>query len=402
MRAGRSLAVALPAVVLLCLLAPLFWIESTALALGAGLLLAALAVGLMELGFRAVFRLVLKRPYKLKRKVPFERIHAEPHPYLPYAYKKSFLMQREAPLDSQLHWGEGYVHPRLSTNNYRHVNGPDGGRDIEVPKPEGLVRVNCLGASTTENYLGKEGVHYSYPLALERILRERFPDRRIEVNNCGTQGWTSAEILVKFLLHTADTDPDFVVWYHANNDLAASLTPDFESDYSHSRKSFAEAYARFRLASKFPDVPLAVYNVIMHSVLFQNPRHGLIESIQKAPADIHGPFRGLDTYRRNIEHLIAVCRFRGMQLVLSTYCQFLFDRIRDVPAYRKYAEGIAGENRVVRELAERHGLPLVDNAERVPRETKYFIDSIHFTPEGMEELARNLAEPIAAALEGRR
>ncbi len=67
----------------------------------------------------------------------------------------------------------------------------------------------------------------------QKILQRTFSDVQIEVNNCSQGGYTSAKILVKFLLDTIDTMADTVVIYHAYNDLGKSLTSHFHSDYSH-------------------------------------------------------------------------------------------------------------------------------------------------------------------------
>jgi lysophospholipase L1-like esterase len=53
-----------------------------------------------------------------------------------------------------------------------------------------------------------------------------------------------------------------------------------------------------------------------------------------------------------------------------------------------------GENDVMRELAGEHELPLVDNFNLVPNEEKYFVDSVHFSPHGMQEIAKNISKPI--------
>lgn len=387
-----------PLLLFLSFLLPLLLVESRLQAILAGLVISSLVILSLEISFRVLHRFFLRFPYQMKDKVPFEEIYFEPHPYLPYAYKKNFTMQRETPASYPLHSGV-YTHPQLRTNNFRHACGPDGGRQIIVPKPDGLIRISCLGASTTDNYLGYRGKTYSYPLALEVILRGRFPNTAIEVNNCGTMGYTSADILVDFLLNTVDTDPDIVVFCHAKNDLRPSLTPVFSSDYSHALKSFAEAYHYHRFASKFPEIPLAVYNVVMNTVLHQNIRHGILESVLKAEADISRPFMGLSTYRRNIEHLLAVCRSREIAVILSTYPYFLYPRVQDNVLHRKYCEGVQEENAVVRDLATKHKLPLVENHLLMPDDERYFMDTVHFTPEGMQLLAENISAPIIELIE---
>ena len=48
----------------------------------------------------------------------------------------------------------------------------------------------------------------------------------------------------------------------------------------------------------------------------------------------------------------------------------------------------------MRDLALKNGTVLVDNAILVPQDECYFVDSIHFTPEGMALIAHNISEAI--------
>lgn len=362
------------------------------------ILAALLSVLLIEIVFRIAFRIRNRRGYSFIPKVPFKKMYIEPHPYLPYVYKKNFITQKTQPANYPLHKDAGYLFVQVRTNDFRHIDDIDG-RDITVPKPEGRFRILCLGGSVTGNNLVHEGTWYSYPLVLEKVLKDRFPHRNIEVNNCGMGGFTTADILVKFLLNTFDTEPDMVVLYHAYNDLPVSLTAGFESDHSHARRNLGETYYLYRIASKFPNIPLAVYNFSVNQLFSQNIRYTLLSSVAKGKPDIKNEFMGLGTYRRNIEHLINVCKGNGIQVVLSTYCYFLYDDIKDDPVHLKYREGVARENDVMHELARKHGLPLVDNDRLVPREESYFVDSVHLTPEGMSLIARNIAAPIIGYLE---
>ena len=47
------------------------------------------------------------------------------------------------------------------------------------------------------------------------------------------------------------------------------------------------------------------------------------------------------------------------------------------------------------DLAQSNKLKLVDNYSLVPQNEKYFVDSIHFSPEGMKLVAKNIAEVIS-------
>ena len=344
--------------------------------------------------FRLLFRVISGKPYYLKTKIPFDKIYMEPHPYMPYVYKKHFLCQKATPVDYPLNRNKGYTFGELSTNNLRHLNGTNGGRDVVIPKPKKLFRINCLGASTTGNYIFESEKAFSYPLELEKILQNYFQNKQIEVNNCGHGGYTTAEILIKFLLNSIDSKPDIVVLYHAYNDLRPSLTPYFQSDYSHAKKNLGEVYHLFRWGSWFPNIPLALPNYIFNLYLPQNIRQGILPAIERGSIDLESEFHGLETYRRNIENLIYICKGNGIKIILSTYCHFLYPAIKDNKLHLKYRQGVLMENEVMRDLAIKHGLPLVDNYNLVPYEEKYFVDSVHFSPEGMHEIAKNISKPI--------
>ena len=79
-----------------------------------------------------------------------------------------------------------------------------------TPKPKGLVRINCIGASTTGNYIVENDKKYSYPLELEKILKSKL-SKRIEVNNCGQGGYNSADILARTIFQILDTKPDIMI-----------------------------------------------------------------------------------------------------------------------------------------------------------------------------------------------
>jgi len=232
-------------------------------------------------------------------------------------------------------------------------------------------------------------------MELEKILDNTFPKMNIEVNNCGQGGYTSSGILIKFLLDTIDTKPDIVVIYNAYNELQASLTAGYQSDYSHAKRNLGEVYYLYRLASKIPNIPLAFWNHALNTSSFsQNIRYTLLSAITREEADIKNDFKGLATYRRNIEHIINICRANNIRVVLSTFCHYLYPEIESDKTHLKYREGIELENGIMREIARKYNLSLIDNYLLIPKENKYFLDSIHFTPEGMELLAKNISAPI--------
>ena len=353
-----------------------------------------------EIFFRIAYKIKYQRHYLIPPRIPFEKFFIEPHPYIPYTNKRNFTISGGR-ADYDLHKGI-FFFGEYQTNNYGFSNGIDGGRDVIVPKPNGIIRVNCIGASTTGNYIEHEGISYSYPIELENILNSE-SDYPVEVNNFGQGGYNSADLVVRFMLQIVDTLPDIVIIYHAYNDIRAYLTPGFEPDYSHARYNLAETYWKFSLASKVPLTPFGLINFLIGRLLPIDHRNVLLDQVSKGSIDESmDSSKGLETYKRNLQYIIDICKSRGIQVILSTYCHFLHNSIKAEPLSQLYGKIVTEENKVMRSLATKNDLFLVDNASVVPQDEKYFVDSIHFTPLGMKLIAKNFASAVLDHLSKKR
>ena len=370
-----------------------FWLLPWPLALALAVVLCFASLVLLILFVELWFRLAHKKVYGFKYKyvVPEqpdnESFAYESHPFISYVRKPGFSR-------------EGL---KEESNRFRATFARGGAREVETPKPEGVYRVICLGASETAFYEpGPEG-QVSYPALLENKLRERFPQRRIEVYNFATAGFTSVEILIEFMLNSIEAQPDMVIIYQGYNEVRAFLTPGFTHDYSHFRRNFAQEYERMRISGLLPLIPLHFYNFLLwQSVCVPPPSRVVGEDVHYAVTrgkmDIEAEPRGLGIYRRNLEHIINICKANGIDVVLSTFCHFFDDDSRaDAERLKwenKVREVVLLENQVVSELATKHGLPMVDNFNLIPQDKKYFRDKIHFTVEGMHQMAANLADAV--------
>ena len=375
--------------VALSLTLPFVWLPFVTALLAAALCLQAsllLLILFVEIWFRLAYRKVYGLRYQLVPDLDRESFIYEPHPFISYVRKPDFK-------DKDLE----------DSNNLRATFAPGQSRYIEIPKPEGVFRVSCLGASETAFYEQNGAEKVSYPSILEKILQDKFPGQRVEVNNFSTPGHTTAEILSEFLLNSFDSQPDVVVFYHGYNDIRAFLTPGFKNDYSHFRRNFAAEYEKLRIVNLLPFVPLAFYNFLLWNHMPKRiVGRDVHYAVTRGKMDIDAEPQGINIFRRNLEHIINVCRANGMQMVLSTFCHFFDDESRaDAERLKwenKVREVVLLENRVVSDLAREHGLPLVDNLNLIPQDHRHFNDKIHFTLDGMKLLAENLSVPIAEHL----
>jgi len=353
---------------------------------------------LIELIFLIVYFIFKRSFFSLPPKPKFENIVYKGHPYIPYVLKTNSKGAPPTIADYPLHKGK-YKFDRSLTNNLGFVNGSDGGRNVSMPKPENITRINCIGSSTTQNYLSFENKVYSYPLELERILNS---DAKIkfEVNNCGQGGYNSADIMVRLLLQILDTNPDMIILYQGYADVRSYLSKNFKSDYSHSRYNLSELYSKLKFSTSIPKMPLSFINFLIHRWFPYNLRESLVELIHKEDIDLSAdPKEGLKTFERNLQYIIDICIARKVKLVISTYCHFLYKNIKDNSLSKKYDEILDMENEIIKSLSEKNNIYFVDNTNLIPKNEEYFVDSIHFSHKGMTALASNFAKKIKSIYE---
>ena len=261
--------------------------------------------------------------------------------------------------------------------------------------PSTLLRVACLGSSTTEggNPLGHEG---SYPRLLKHALEER-TGRPVEVLNFGMAGWTTAETMVNYFLVVQDYAPDIVVIHEAANDVDPRRWPGFRADYSHYRKPWGEVrYSLpYRLLVRFSDIFAATQlrdpsAFDIAAVVTRAPKGPLRDVGDKLPPETAVAFR------RNVETIAEHVRLRRGHVVLATVP---YDpQARGVAVYRN---GIDDHNRILRELAGKHGFILADvdarGRDRPGGTHAFFLDLVHMTPEGNRFKAEVIADAILQA-----
>lgn len=138
--------------------------------------------------------------------------------------------------------------------NSQGFRGPEVARE----KPAGTFRIACVGDSHTFGHGVQEDE--TWPAALGAILCKRFPDRTIEVLNCGVENYDTMQESIWLRDTVLAFAPDLVVMQFYVNDAAARDLPrepigrDWIISLSHpSRGGFVH---RLRGVSRFADIVL--------------------------------------------------------------------------------------------------------------------------------------------------
>ena len=265
----------------------------------------------------------------------------------------------------------------LSTfNNFGFV-----GRDFAYAKPPGVIRIAALGASTTAD---------GYPAMLEEYLNARVAaqSNRFEVMNFAHGFYTSAHVLVNFVLNVIDFAPDYIIIHQAANDEHARASEaEFRGDYSHYLKVFQppRIVDRYILRVSVPYRALKFY-------LNPNPEWMFVEAasqIHRKEPERPLNARELGVFRRNIETIIDVASARQIKVVLTTMPHATDERYSPL-------SGIDQFNEVLRSIAANHDRLLFVDLDKLMtgKVNHLFRDAVHVNDNGNRMKAEYLGQRV--------
>lgn len=194
-----------------------------------------------------------------------------------------------------------------------------GFRGPELRSDPGVRRVFALGGSTTWGW-GVDDPRDAYPAWLGRMLAA--VDPRIEVVNAGLPMGSSAEVLATLHFRILPHDPALVILHTGLNDVFPILMPGYRPDYSHDRTAWRSNDSRLeRLLYRSHLLRLVGLRLERRDARFGVPyvvdehwdwqRHA-VSNLDEA----RDPRRYVG-FENNLRSLVAICRERGIPLVLS-------------------------------------------------------------------------------------
>ncbi len=280
---------------------------------------------------------------------------------------------------------------QFSTNSHG-FRGPE----VVVPKPSGIVRIACIGGSTTV-WGFRDAL--TYPAMLQKMLRERYPAYadRIEVVNCGIYGLNSAEepALVE---EVAALEPDMLVQYNFINDLTIHLAGWLRSDAAW--QSCTERVTRLLRHSRFLDRYANEYLLPSEERLEEFLKQFILVNVEASmdAANAHGmeaffcSFAGIAPEAVSDENRVYV-----EQALMRTILPDL-----NLEAYTRIRERY---NALLKDLCDKKGVYYIPVAEEVRGECDLFMDECHLNPYGTEVQAqsvfRHISDRVQTLLERR-
>ncbi len=272
------------------------------------------------------------------------------------------------------HWRDKPDGP-LVTNNFGFFE-----RDVATPRPAGLLRIVCVGGSTTQEGASVDGSG-SYTRLLEQELQRDAGTTAIEVLNCGIVA-SNSDSEMRRINEFLKQDPNLLIYYNGVNDIAFIAFPAL---YAY-RSEVAKLMGRSRYVRCF-----------LNRWLIANDE--TIKSFLRARTI------------RNLDALVFAARERHVDVVLCSFAypdpalldrRFLAFLDMNVQTswcggdigFRTYCHVVDLLNGLIADLCKERGLVYVPVAENLHGGADYFLDACHTQLEGRERKARIIADTI--------
>jgi len=259
----------------------------------------------------------------------------------------------------------------------------NGFRGAEIPADKkDAYRIVVLGESTTFGFTIYADEKPWCEL-LEKMIQERLkPGRPVEVINGGTPGYGISENLYRLPTQILPLKPDLIISYHGYNGfklVAHSLPP----------------VVTLKRPPAYERRPLKILADAEYAIEMNRYKKNLIP---KTVASMAEPLNSMESgYADAYRQLIEVCHTNNIRLVLSTYSMAVNgqsdpDVIQFYSRFNMELPQLLQANvmhtTIVKSLVESNpGLGFVDTHPGMDGVHEHFIDLLHFTPEGEQQMA---------------
>lgn len=302
--------------------------------------------------------------------------------------------------------------PKLDDTIF-HTKNSLGFRGEEPPKDwKNTTTMITVGGSTTECYYLSDDK--TWQAEINRRLSPIVPN--FWINNAGLDGHSTFGHEVLMRDYIVKLKPDYVLFLVGINDVA---TADFESfDRLAMKKINTQSVGGFvKSLANYSETIGLVFNFYRFYIAYEKGLlHNNIEIEKLKTIEITEAKRTeilekhqtefLENYKNRLNNLVKICKDNGIQAVLITQPQIIGDTIdattgtdlskieyQDMNGSTGWAV-LELYNDVTRQVAENQNIKLIDLAQKLPKDSRYFYDFTHYTNEGAAKVGEIISEDL--------
>jgi lysophospholipase L1-like esterase len=295
------------------------------------------------------------------------------------------------------------------------------GREIDLEKKEGHLRIACLGVSETFGYY--EAKDKEWPCQLGEMLREKFP--RVEVVNASVIGQNlkkNKDYVEKYVLRLK---PDIMIIMQTfliyTTELMRGTVGRPLRDKRGDKKE--NGPVEDKPCGRIPEgarpnlggvlercLPEWFLSRVQLWRIRQKMRHKERRHLMGKKALDEVPENILLEFERDLSSFVRYLKENDILPVLSTYpcliTPFNKDIYKDLLLATRVVfsielseDGVLDaskkSNHVIKKIAEEQNVVFVDSDDLIPKTLEYFGDNFHFTDKGAEVIAKNISTVLS-------
>jgi lysophospholipase L1-like esterase len=317
------------------------------------------------------------------------------------------------------------VHNTLSQKldaEIQHSKNSIGFRGPEPPAPfQEYLSILTVGGSTTECMLLDDEKEWAYVLSNQ--LKKNFD--HVWVNNAGLDGHSTFGHTVLMRDHIIKIKPRIVLFLIGINDIGRD-TYNFHDKKMLHEITFSSMTSFIISAVNHSDALTLILNLYRG---YQAQKMGLahgttidlttISSSDTLELSLEDQQRikekhqtlYIDEYQNRLEELVRVSVANGIDPIFITQPALYGDSVDEVTKVDMSQIRISNElngkvgwevleqlNDVTREIGEKHNVLVIDLARKLPKNSRYYYDWIHYSNEGSQEVAKIIGTQMCSFL----
>ena len=262
------------------------------------------------------------------------------------------------------------------------------------PMPEkGVIRIMALGGSTT---YGHRVGDKAYPNELQRLLNAS--GIKAEVINGGIPAHGVEQILIHFISHLTEFNPDFLFLHIGNLVGKGNYNQnevDVGSDWRHHFWTYTLPERKFRFWSRFSWVTKMFAD--------ESPKSSSYGGLEVDSDTYWGIEKNAELFRNKLEYLILIAKMHNITPILS-----LIPTMHGASEEEKKKLGLPVmsienqadvlqrrtlTNNVISTVAKKHGV-LVVETDAIKDDSRYFIDEQHQSVLGHRKQAKLIFDAL--------
>ncbi|MGZ5280703.1 MAG: SGNH/GDSL hydrolase family protein [Bacteroidia bacterium] len=291
-----------------------------------------------------------------------------------------------------------------------HTKNSLGFRGEELPADlEKRISIITVGGSTTECLYLSDGK--DWPNVVGKKLKSDIPD--IWLNNAGLDGHSTFGHTILLQDYLVKLKPDYVLFLIGTNDVEREDLSKFDSmhirNYSTNRNWKGKLVEHSEIANVLYNIS-SVYKAknqeLTHFSLKLSKADTFVLKKEDAQKALNSQDKFLEAYKFRLKNIIKICRENKIQPVFITQPYLLGFGIDSLTG-ADLAKVKIGErdgatqwqilqmyNEVTKQVGTENKVPVIDLANKMPKQSVYFYDQAHFTNAG----ANTVAEIVAGEL----